>query len=377
MLLYIAVIKNNIVITEFSNQTGDFSDVAIKLLNANYTQIKGKTPNNETNFFIVPYDKNNFSFYYLINKEYVLVTLAGNCKQTNDYLDETAENSCLINKSKMNESYVENNSEKIILYLETLTHNIDSEVNLNNQQISLANPNKHLNSLIKSSFYDFNSITSENSMFSENKFQKIEEELELIKQEKLDILNKFLLKELDIDAILEKSQQLKISSWNIKQTIRYKNNKVKRSNIWSTLIIVFFSLIICILLFLNYESIINMINSINRQGVVFENELEAFKAESLKYKGKNIKHSERANIGNKYFIVGEEDNTDNVDDTSNLKVIKEKELLDINESDIKISIHDTKNYFINENFKQTNLKKNSKEYETIISKKKVKVKPVL
>lgn len=268
MLLYIAIIQNFEVACDFSDQPGDFSDLSVKILKSNYSKTNrvsnGATSHNY-NFFIVQYDEENFSFYYYVHDLFSLVCISKNEQRLSvgDSLkvsnDSSLETSCFLSNTS------ELIADKVLLFLESLSYNVQNEVNFSNNTIIKSN-SKHvvlLTYLLKSSLFDFNSIISSDSSFNADKFKLIEAELNLLKKEKQELLSKMIDKEMDIETIYHKSESLKISSWNIKQTIRFKSNKVKKANLFHSIIFILMFVVLCAILIFNYEVLLNLLNRVN------------------------------------------------------------------------------------------------------------------
>lgn len=272
MLLYIAVIKNQSIVAEYSDQTGDFADLALKILRANELNAKKKVNNqskdrqqipNNQNFFIIPYDSNIYNFYFLVSDGFSLLVLAnkGFIEDSNDFSkNETKEESMILMSKTKEDNYFENNNEKILLFLESLNHNITSNIDFSKDDFSLANPNRKIQNLLKNSFSDFNLMTSSSKDFGADKFRLIEDELELIKKEKYDLLQKLVEKDLDIETIYNKSESLKMSSWNIRQSIKFTASKVKKDNSWNSLVIFITLFLVSLIILLNYNIIMSYIS---------------------------------------------------------------------------------------------------------------------
>ena len=111
--------------------------------------------------------------------------------------------------------------------------------------------------MLRTSFLEFNAITTTND-FAYEKFQLIESEIELIKQQKLDILTSLIDRDCDLEKLLIKSDSLKTSCLSFKNNSSFISKKAKSKRGLSSALLVIVTILLILVVTLNWEILITL-----------------------------------------------------------------------------------------------------------------------
>ncbi len=164
-MIYSIILKNYSIVSDFSEDEGDFQQVLVGVLKANRRPIE---------FYEISYL--HYQFYFLHKDEFTFSCItSGNIDQ-----------------------------EKVVLYLNTLKNSFLDMHNKERDSFALKVTN-----LIRELMYKYKEHVVD------NKFQRIEHELKQIETEKHNILKQALDKDMYLDTLITKSDSLKKSVKNI------------------------------------------------------------------------------------------------------------------------------------------------------------------
>lgn len=271
MLLYICCFLENDFISQFSPQKGDFLDLTKNIYNANKSLIV-KNDLNSANFISIPYDLNNYYISFYNKDSITLATIRNSLMEYNENLEIIAplnKSSSSINENKYIRKSKNEDDQKILLFLESVCNNISIIYNENN----VANPKFTINidtdnrilEILKNYFEDFNDAYK---TLGVDKISLVQRELELIKIEKLEILNQLIDRELDLESLLDKSESLKSTSHNFKIKSKKELNSTQSRKTFLRLFSFLWILIGLIVILLNYDQFVtgtkNFINSFHQ-----------------------------------------------------------------------------------------------------------------
>jgi hypothetical protein len=158
-MIYSVILKNYSLVSDFSEDEGDFQEVLIGILKAN---------KKHTEFYCISYM--NYDFYFLHKDEYTFSCIAG---------------------SKVDE-------EKVLLFLNTLKQSFYDMYQREKENFTLK---------ITNIMRDLMEHYKEN--VANDKFDKIERELKEIEKDKAEILRMTIDKEVVLDSLIDKSEKLK------------------------------------------------------------------------------------------------------------------------------------------------------------------------
>lgn len=119
-MIYSAIINSNTIIGDYSENSGDFNIILIKILKANKQPIK---------FYVVPYQ--NYDFYFLQEEPYVF--------------------SCIVNNNTDNE--------KVLLYLQSLKERFFTLCSDEKDNLTLKTTNLIRDLMVINKFFKLNKIS--------------------------------------------------------------------------------------------------------------------------------------------------------------------------------------------------------------------------
>ncbi len=178
-MLYSVVLKNLSIITDFSEDEGDFQEVLFGVFKAN---------RNHMEFYEISYL--HYAFYFLHKEEYTFACI------TNQNVDQ----------------------EKVLFFLSTLKQSF-YEI--------LQKERDHFTLKLTNTMRDLMGQYKEE--IREDKFERVEHELREIESQKFNILKQTLDKEMALDSLITKSDSLKQDSFHLKYQVRRTLQKVKKS----------------------------------------------------------------------------------------------------------------------------------------------------
>ncbi len=179
-MIYSCIIHSSKIISEYSDEMGDFSSMIKKILNANKQPIE---------FYVVPYL--NYDFYFYNQEQYTF--------------------GCITHSSQDNE--------KVLLFLQEI-----------NQEFKKLKNSKEINTFsLKCAKMIREKMIKYKEKYSENKFDKLNNKLNSIIEEKRNQLEESLEKDALINRINEKSNNLKNNSIDLKMKSRNKFSKQRRN----------------------------------------------------------------------------------------------------------------------------------------------------
>ena len=179
-MIYSCIIHSSKIISEYSDEMGDFSSMIKKILNANKQPIE---------FYVVPYL--NYDFYFYNQEQYTF--------------------GCITHSSQDNE--------KVLLFLQEI-----------NQEFKKLKNSKEINTFsLKCAKMIREKMIKYKEKYSENKFDKLNNKLNSIIEEKRNQLEESLEKDALINRINEKSNNLKNNSIDLKMKTRNKFSKQRRN----------------------------------------------------------------------------------------------------------------------------------------------------
>ena len=179
-MIYSCIIHTSKIISEYSDEMGDFSSMIKKILNANKQPIE---------FYVVPYL--NYDFYFYNQEQYTF--------------------GCITHSSQDNE--------KVLLFLQEI-----------NQEFKKLKNSKEINTFsLKCAKMIREKMIKYKEKYSENKFDKLNNKLNSIIEEKRNQLEESLEKDALINRINEKSNNLKNNSIDLKMKTRNKFSKQRRN----------------------------------------------------------------------------------------------------------------------------------------------------
>ena len=179
-MIYSCIIHLSKIISEYSDEMGDFSSMIKKILNANKQPIE---------FYVVPYL--NYDFYFYNQEQYTF--------------------GCITHSSQDNE--------KVLLFLQEI-----------NQEFKKLKNSKEINTFsLKCAKMIREKMIKYKEKNSENKFDKLNNKLNSIIEEKRNQLEESLEKDALINRINEKSNNLKNNSIDLKMKTRNKFSKQRRN----------------------------------------------------------------------------------------------------------------------------------------------------
>ena len=178
-MLYSIVLKSNSIVTDFSEDEGDFQEVLLGVFKANRSS---------QDFYEISYL--HYSFYFLSKDEYTFA--------------------CITNQNV--------NQEKVLLFLSTLKQSFFQMLNKERDHftLKLTNTMKEL-------------MSSYREEVKEDKFERLEHELREIESQKFNILQQTLDKEMALDSLITKSDSLKQNSLQLKYQVKRTLQKVTKS----------------------------------------------------------------------------------------------------------------------------------------------------
>lgn len=180
-MFYSIILKNLSIVADYSEEDGDFQEVLLGVLKANRSS---------TEFYEINYLQ--YNFYFMHKDEFTFA--------------------CISNLNV--------DQEKIHLFLNSLKVKF-FEVYIGERDhftLKVTNLIKDLMSKYK------------DSMISMDKFEIIQEELKEVENQKLNILKQTFEKEMALDTLISKSDNLKRNSINLKYQIKNTLHKVKKTN---------------------------------------------------------------------------------------------------------------------------------------------------
>lgn len=274
MLLYICCFLDNEISSEYSDKKGDFFELTKNILEANRSVII-KSDTTTSNFVSIPYDLSNYyiSFYHKDN--ITLTAIRNSLLEYDDNIDlntnsiYTINSNSSINSNKFIKKSKNEDDQRILLFLESLSNNISIVYNENN----IANPKltkrnnmtNRILEILQNYFQDFNDAYK---TLGVDKISLVQRELELIKIEKLEILNQLIDRELDLESLLDKSESLKSNSLNFKIKCKKTNNQTKNNKSCLRIFCIIWILIGLIIILLNYGQFVdgtkNFLNSFSK-----------------------------------------------------------------------------------------------------------------
>ena len=195
-MIYSCIIHTSKIISEYSDEMGDFSSMIKKILNANKQPIE---------FYVVPYL--NYDFYFYNQEQYTFCTI----------------------------THSSQDNEKVLLFLQQI----------NQEFKKLKNSKEKKFFSVKCAQMLREKMIQYKEKYSENKFDKLNNKLNSIIEEKRTQLEESLEKDALINKINEKSNDLKNNSVELKLRTRNKFKKQRRNRYLLILIfiIVIFGLI--------------------------------------------------------------------------------------------------------------------------------------
>jgi hypothetical protein len=194
-MIYSCIIHSSKIISEYSDEMGDFSSMIKKILNANKQPIE---------FYVVPYL--NYDFYFYNQDQYTFGAI----------------------------THSSQDNEKVLLFLQEI-----------NQEFKKLKNSKEINSFsFKCAKMIREKMIQYREKYSENKYDKLNNKLNSIIEEKRNQLEESLEKDALINRINEKSNDLKNNSIDLKMKTRNKFSKQRRNRY---LIIIGFIVIIFVL----------------------------------------------------------------------------------------------------------------------------------
>ena len=196
-MIYSCIIHSSKIISEYSEEMGDFSSMMKKILNANKQPIE---------FYVVPYL--NYDFYFYNQDQYTFGTITHSSQDNG----------------------------KVLLFLQEI-----------NQEFKKLKNSKEINTFsLKCAKMIREKMIKYKEKYSENKFDKLNNKLNSIIEEKRNQLEESLEKDALINRINEKSNNLKNNSIDLKLKTRNKFRKQRRNRY---LIIIGFIIIIIVLVY--------------------------------------------------------------------------------------------------------------------------------
>ena len=282
MLLYISLIRSKQIVAEYSESQGDFAEICLNLYYANIYN-KSSNPenqiNNENNVVIIPYSK--YEIYFYINTELVISVIS-------------------LNESKQSINNI----------IEFVNSNIKIIDNLPN----VANLGVEYKDILQKAFKRSNLEEHEEAL---SKINLVEQELERLKQEKIDFLDKTIEKDFDLESICSKSENLKNSSKEIRQKIRRKLQTIKKNTLRDNVFVILVLLIVVGVVCFKIGSYVNLNNSSNINKEFYElsmNNLNSINKNINKLKNSKmvlISSKELSTVSNENFIETEKNDENN------------------------------------------------------------------
>ena len=179
-MIYSCIIHSSKIISEYSDEMGDFSSMIKKILNANKQPIE---------FYVVPYL--NYDFYFYNQDQYTFGTITHSSQDNG----------------------------KVLLFLQEI-----------NQEFKKLKNSKEINTFsLKCAKMIREKMIKYKEKNSENKFDKLNNKLNSIIEEKRNQLEESLEKDALINRINEKSNNLKNNSIDLKMKTRNKFSKQRRN----------------------------------------------------------------------------------------------------------------------------------------------------
>lgn len=192
---YSAILRNYTIVADYSEYQENFQEILIKFYIANRQNLE---------FYVIPY-YSQYEIFFLHWKEYIF--------------------SCI--------SLPNEDSENILLFLQHVKTEFQGLLSKEKDQLTLKST-----TLLRSSMHDFSSNKGK------SKIGDIERELEAIRNEKQEMINTMIDKEMQIDNVVKKGEDLKRSSLDM----RHRTKKRLDKSIGSRQNLIIFLIVILIVL---------------------------------------------------------------------------------------------------------------------------------
>lgn len=194
-MIYTCVLHSSTIISEYSEEIGDFKTMIKKIYNANRQPIE---------FYVIPYL--NFDFYFLNEKLYTF--------------------SCITNNNEENE--------KVLIYLQNIKKEIFNLLKNKNENFTIGSCNiirKYMNEYKRNN--------------SDNKILNINKKLQNIIQEKQNQLEEAMENDTLLNKMSQKSIDLKNNSYNLNWVTqkKFKKRRYKKYIIFILILLIIFFII--------------------------------------------------------------------------------------------------------------------------------------